>query len=248
MRKTLLLSTILITAAITAEGGERVAYTVGDATFEGYHATPTGDARGTIVLLPTWFGLSDFETGRADELADMGFEVFAADLYAKGEQPQTMEERQAALQAHLANTEGMHAMVRAAVEAADAVEDRPLILMGYSMGGITAMETAWSGQGKELGIDGYGIFSGRVSDAKGRMMPEDAGAFFVAHGGADEMIPASNISAFADKAELSGSTVVAHTYPGVGHLFSAKGFPNYDPAAAEAAWADYTAYLDRIAG
>ena len=93
------------------------------------------------------------------------------------------------------------------------------------------MELAWSGLGNALGVDGYVIFSGRVSDTHGRTMPEGVAPFFVAQGEADTQIQVSGLENFADDVDLAGGQVTALTYPGAGHLFSAFGFPNYDAAA-----------------
>lgn len=247
MTKIALLTTALTFAAATALAGENATYEVDGDTFNGYLAqakTP----RGTIVILPTWNGLSDYEKDRAQMLADMGFTSFAADLYAIGEHPTTMEAKQAALQAHLADQVRMHAMLQAAISASGEESDAPLFVMGYSMGAITAMELAWSGLGNELGVDGYIIFSGRVSDTKGRIMPDEVAPFFVAHGEADTQVNVGGLTNFIDDVELAGSEVNAHVYSGAGHLFSAFGFPNYDAEADADSWGKLMDFLANQVG
>ncbi|PHQ96451.1 MAG: hypothetical protein COB40_08230 [Marinosulfonomonas sp.] len=207
-----------------------------------------GCPRGTIVILTTWNGLSDFEMDRAQMLADMGFSSFVADLYPIGQQPMTMEAKQAALKAHLGDQDRMQAIVSAAISQARDDNDEPLFVMGYSMGAITAMEVAWSGLGNEIGVDGYVIFSGRVSDAHGRIMPDAVAPFFVAHGEADTQVQVSGLENFVDDVELAGSTVTAHTYPGAGHLFSAFGFPNYNADDDADSWAELTNFLEGRVG
>jgi dienelactone hydrolase len=227
--------------------GDNVTYAVDDNMFDGYLARAE-NPQGTIVILPTWNGLGDYEKDRAQMLADMGFTSLAADLYPTGEHPMTMEAKQAALKAHLGDQARMHAMLEAAISAARDAGDEPLLVMGYSMGAITAMELAWSGLGNELGVDGYLIFSGRVSDTQGRMMPDDVAPFFVAHGEADTQVNASGLENFVDDVDLAGSSVTAHIYPGAGHLFSAFGFPNYDGKADADSWAKLTEFLKSQAG
>lgn len=247
MTKTILLSTVLAMATATASAGDNVSYSVDGRNFDGYLAQAESP-RGTIVILPTWNGLSDYEKDRAQMLADMGFTSLAADLYPTSQHPTTMEAKQAALKAHLGDQAGMHAMLKAAIAAARGTGDGPLLVMGYSMGAITAMELAWSGLGNELGVDGYVIFSGRVSDTQGRMMPDDVAPFFVAHGEADTQVNVSGLENFVDDVELAGGLVTAHTYPGAGHLFSAFGFPNYDGKADADSWANLKQFLNSKAG
>lgn len=181
-------------------------------------------------------------------LADMGFTSFAADLYPIGEHPMTMEAKQAALKAHLGDQTGMHAMLQAAISTARDTSDEPLFVMGYSMGAITAMELAWSGLGNELDVDGYVIFSGRVSDTQGRIMPDDVAPFFVAHGEADTQVNVAGLENFVDDVDLAGSSVAAHTYTGAGHLFSAFGFPNYSAEADADSWGKLTDFLNGQVG
>ncbi|WP_167644713.1 dienelactone hydrolase family protein [Mameliella alba] len=237
----------LIVFCAAAQAGEPISYTIGDDRYDGYIAKANTE-HGTIVLLPTWNGLSDYEMDRAQMLAKLGFTTFAADLYPSGRAPKTMEAKKAALQTHLSDLDGMHEMLRGVITQARDNGADPLFVMGYSMGAITAMELAWSGLGKELGVDGYVIFSGRVSDTHGRMMPDGTAPFFVAHGDADTQVNVTGLDNFVDDADLAGAPVSAHVYAGAGHLFSAFGFPNYDAAADADSWAKLTAFLTDHAG
>jgi dienelactone hydrolase len=247
MMKMTLMSAVLALAGTNVWAGESTEFAVGEETYSGYIAR-AHNPRGTIVILPTWNGLSDYEMDRAQMLADMGFTSFVADLYPVGQQPRTMEAKQAALEAHVGDRDRMNAIVSAAITQARQTSDEPLLVMGYSMGALTAMEVAWSGTGNELGVDGYIIFSGRLSDAHGRMMPDDVAPFFVALGEADKMIPISTLINFVDDVELAGGTVTAHTYPEAGHLFSAFGFPNYSAEDDANSWAQLTKFLDDHVG
>lgn len=242
MTKTVIYSTAFALVAAAASAGDNVQYMVDDRPFQGYLAMAE-DPLGTVVILPTWNGLSDYEKDRARMLADMGYTAFAADLYPAGAHPTTMKAKQAALKAHLGDQVGMHAMLDAAISTARTAGNDPLIVMGYSMGAITAMELAWSGLGNELGVDGYAIFSGRVSDTHGRMMPDDVAPFFVALGEADTQVNVSGLDAFVGDIDLAGGTVTSHTYPEAGHLFSAFGFPNYDAEADADSWAKLAEFL-----
>ncbi len=242
MTKTVALTIALAFATTTALAGENLTYTVNGSTFDGYLAEAE-NPRGTIVILPTWNGLSDYEKDRAQMLAELGFNSFAADLYPVGEHPLTMEAKQAALTALLGNQDQMHDVLRAAVSEARQNANEPLMVMGYSMGALTVMELAWSGLGNELGVDGYIIFSGRVSDPRSRMMPDDVAPFFLAIGEVDQRIPLSSLPSFIDDVEMAGGAVTAHTIPDAGHLFSAFGFPNYDAEADADSWGKLTDFL-----
>jgi len=236
------MTTALAVTATASWAGEDTEFVVGDEIYAGYIAR-SDNQRGTIVILPTWNGLSDYEKDRAQMLADLGFTGFAANLYPVGQYPTTMEAKQSGLEALLSDQDRMNAIVSTAITEARDISEGPLLVMGYSMGAIAAMEIAWSGTGNALGVDGYIIFSGRVSDTHGRMMPDDVAPFFVAHGEADTQVQISGLTNFVDDVELAGGTVEAHTYPGAGHLFSAFGFPNYSADDDTQSWAELTKFL-----
>lgn len=222
-------------AATTANAGEVVTYGTRDAQFEGYQEI-VANPKGTVVVLPTWNGVSDYEKDRAQMLADMGYNALAADLHGKGALPKTMEEKEAAYGAFFKDETRMDTVLRAALAHAHTMGTEKIVVMGYSMGGGATMEVARSGLGAEMGVDAYVVFSGRVSDPKGRFFPEDSGPVFVAHGAKDHRVPVSGLINFEDDLDMAG---VAHTiivYPEAGHLFSAFGFPNYDAAADADSW------------
>ncbi|MBQ0757718.1 MAG: dienelactone hydrolase family protein, partial [Amphritea sp.] len=77
------LSLFLSTAG---QAGIIVKYQVNGLDYEGYYTSPT---QGTpmVLLVHDWDGLTDYEVKRADMLAEMGYSVFAADLFGAGVRP-----------------------------------------------------------------------------------------------------------------------------------------------------------------
>ncbi|MGE9270324.1 MAG: dienelactone hydrolase family protein [Verrucomicrobiales bacterium] len=56
---------------------------------EGYHAYEDSieGPRPGVLIVHQWTGLTDYEKGRARQLAEMGYNVFALDIYGKGIRP-----------------------------------------------------------------------------------------------------------------------------------------------------------------
>src|SRR5271166_2879412 len=48
--------------------------------------------RPAVLVVHQWKGLSDYERKRAEMLAQLGYNVFAVDIYGKGIRPQTPQE------------------------------------------------------------------------------------------------------------------------------------------------------------
>jgi dienelactone hydrolase len=80
---------------LAAQAGSYVTYDVGGTAFEGYVATPEGESRGTVLIVHDWDGMTDYEEGRADMLAEAGYTAFAIDVYGAETDPQGFEEYRA---------------------------------------------------------------------------------------------------------------------------------------------------------
>lgn len=88
MRKLLVLTMLLVwmVPAQAAVRSQTVEYKQGDALLEGYlvYDDALKGKRPAVLIVHEWWGLNDFIKGRADQLAQMGYIVFAADIYGKG--------------------------------------------------------------------------------------------------------------------------------------------------------------------
>ncbi len=70
---------------------QAVEYKQGDTTLEGYLAYDdsfTGKRPGVLVV-HQWMGLTDYEKHRAEQLAQLGYVAFCADIYGKGIRPKS---------------------------------------------------------------------------------------------------------------------------------------------------------------
>ncbi|MCB1337364.1 MAG: dienelactone hydrolase family protein [Maritimibacter sp.] len=244
--KTILTFAAALALSAPALAGEAVSYEAAGTSFDAYWEAPVG-ARGTVVILPTWNGLSDYEMDRAKMLAEAGYNALAVDLYGGSARPQSPEDKEAALNAVFADGDRLRAILAATVGKAESLAGGGnVVMLGYSMGGGAAMELVRSGLGAELGVDGYAVFSGRVSDPGGRMIPDGTAPIFVAHGTEDGRVPVSGLVNFADDLDLAGVEHRIEIYEGAGHLFSAFGFPNYDPELDAASWEALGAFLESL--
>lgn len=75
------------TAAIVTKP---VIYTDGDVTLEGYAAYDDAakENRPGVLIVHQWTGLTEYEKGRAELLASMGYVAFACDIYGQGIRPE----------------------------------------------------------------------------------------------------------------------------------------------------------------
>src|SRR3546814_4797984 len=88
-------SSDLTLAPFGAQAGESVTYTVDGADYEGYSAPAEGSAKGLVLIIHDWDGLTGYEEKRAEMLAELGYDAFAIDLFGKGNRPAEVAARQA---------------------------------------------------------------------------------------------------------------------------------------------------------
>ncbi|RYZ68905.1 MAG: dienelactone hydrolase family protein, partial [Proteobacteria bacterium] len=88
---------IMLTSLITASSfaaPKPFEYKDGETVLEGMVAQPKKNTHqgAAILVVPEWNGINPYVIKRLEQLAEMGYTAFAADIYGKGVRPTTMEE------------------------------------------------------------------------------------------------------------------------------------------------------------
>ena len=212
-----------------------VEYREGDAVLEGYLAVPddlNGAKRPGILLIHDWTGLQEFSRQRAEQLAKLGYVVFAADVYGKGVRPQTLQE--CGVQAGIYRKD--RALFRRRLNAAleilkshDNCDKAKLGAIGYCFGGTGVVELLRSG----ADIDGVVSFHGGLDSPN----PEDGrhikGKILVLHGADDPFVPQKNIEAFIAEMNRWKVDWQMISYSGAVHSFTKPKAGN-NPASGSA--------------
>ncbi|MEI9962084.1 MAG: dienelactone hydrolase family protein [Limisphaerales bacterium] len=97
---------------------ETVEYKQGDATLEGvlvYDDAIKGKRPGVLVV-HQWLGLTDYEKHRAEQLAQLGYVAFCADIYGKGIRPKDTGEAGALSSKYKADRQLLRARVKAGLD------------------------------------------------------------------------------------------------------------------------------------
>ena len=91
MKTTALLSAVVALAAFSQTAvakikTEVVEYKDGDAVLEGFLAYDDANdkPRPGVLVVQDWTGVGDYVKGRAQQLAELGYVAFCADIYGKG--------------------------------------------------------------------------------------------------------------------------------------------------------------------
>nr|WP_275288220.1 dienelactone hydrolase family protein [Halomonas elongata] len=239
----LLLSGFTGTALADAPDGHSIDYQVGDEAFTGYLASAPDEARGTVLIIHDWDGLTDYERQRADMLAARGYDAFAIDLYGKGNRPVETDARKAETARLYDDRERMRRLTLAGLEEArQQGVAQPTVVMGYCFGGAVVLELARSGQAED--VHGYATFHGGLGTPEGQSYSADTPPILVAHGGADTSITMSDVATLAEELEAAGVTYEIEVYSGAPHAFTVIGGDRYQARADEKSWAAFHSLLD----
>ncbi len=247
-------SLFLATSPLRAEIKETVVeYKSGDVVCEGLHVVDTAKTGKlpAVLIIHQWTGLSENEKMRARMLAELGYSVFAADVYGKGVRPQPPEAGKVAGQYKTDRKLYRERMLSAleVLNKDEHTDPAKVAAIGYCFGGTGVIELARSG----ALVKGVVSFHGGLDSPA----PEDGrnikGKVLALHGADDPFVPPADIAAFEKEMKDAKVDYKLVSYPGAVHAFTQKaaGDDNskgaaYNKAADRASWNEMKAFFARL--
>jgi len=212
-----------------------------------------GEARPTVILIPTVMGVSPLELGFARQLVELGYNAFVADLFGKkfrgaerdvmfGEMGRLKGDREALLRRLQAVLEQVRGL--------DGAKDQPIVIAGYCFGGMCALDLARSGADIAAAVSFHGLF-----DPPGLPKQNIKAKVVAFHGWDDPMVPPEAVVALGQELTDGGADWQIHAYGNVAH-----GFTNpkahemqidgvrYNALAAERSWTSFISLLEELFG
>lgn len=212
-----------------------------------------GQARPTVMLIPTVMGVSDLELGFARQLVELGYNAFVADIFGKkfrgaprdvmfGEMNRLGEDRTALRRRLLAIVE----QVRGLKE----VENGNLVVAGYCFGGKCALDVVRTGVDIAAAVAFHGLL-----DPPDWPTEKTSAKVVAFHGWDDPMAPPDHVVALGKELTEAGADWQIHAYGNVRHGFTN---PNahqigldavrYNELAAERSWTSFINLLEETFG
>ena len=229
-----------VTSVAFGASGASVTYQVSGQSYEGYYISPSERAP-FVLLIHDWDGLTDYEIKRANMLADLGYAVFALDLFGAGVRPTEVKDKRQHTGELYKDREKMRALMKGALDTAKnkGANIDNAVAFGYCFGGAAVLELARSG----VDLKGFASFHGGLKTPQRQNYSQTRGKILIMHGSADTAI---TMDQFADLAKELESTGVAHemiTYGGAQHAFTVFGSKRYQEAADKKSWKRFTEFL-----
>lgn len=208
-------------AAVTTK---TIEYSDKGKTFEGVLVTPEKKAQNlpVILMVHNWMGVTDETRKQASRYAELGYAVFAADIYGKGIRPQNAAD--AGTQATLYKND--RALFRERLNLAlstalaqPGVNKTKVAVLGYCFGGTGAIELARSGADLDAVVSFHGgLDSPTPADGK-----NIKGKLLALHGADDPFVPPADLTAFEKEMTDNKVSYQLIKYPGAVHSFTDVG-------------------------
>jgi dienelactone hydrolase len=233
---------LLLSVSTVAFGasGAALTYQVNGQSYEGYYISPSDQAP-FVLLIHDWDGLTDYEVKRADMLADLGYAVFAMDLFGAGVRPTEMKDKRQHTGELYKDREKMRSLMKGALDTAKEKGARidNAVVVGYCFGGAAVLELARSG----AELKGFATFHGGLKTPQGQNYAKTQGKILIMHGSADTAITMDQFADLAKELEAAGIAHEMITYGGAQHAFTVFGQNRYQEAADKKSWRRFTEFL-----
>ncbi len=172
-----------------------------------------------ILIVPQWMGLTDYEKGRAGQLAELGYVAFCADIYGDGHVAKDMQEAGSLA----AKYKGDRALYRSRLTAAlKALASSPHVdparcaAIGYCFGGTGVLELARSG----ADVKGVVSFHGGLDSPNPGDGKSIKAKVLILHGADDPYSPKADIEALKKELEDGGVDYYMVFYGHAVHSFT----------------------------
>lgn len=206
------------------------------------------------MVIPEWWGLTDYPKMRARKLAQLGYIALVADMYGNGtiaDSPSLAQKYAMPFYSNptLAGTRFMAALNK--LKTFPQADTARIAAIGYCFGGSMVLNAAKMG----APLNGVVSFHGDL-----RGVPADKNLLkakiLVCHGAADSFVPQEQVNAFKKQMDSIGADYTFKVYPDATHAFTNPratergqrfNMPiQYNAAADTASWKDMQDFFGRI--
>lgn len=235
---------------------EPVEYTGDNVTMNGFVAYDENNdsTRPGVLIVPEWWGVTDYVKGRARQLAELGYIAMVVDMYGNGKTADNPDSAGKYAMPFYKDPQMAQARFDAALaklKSYKQTDASKIAAIGYCFGGAQVLNMARLGEGLKGVVSFHGNLVGVPAD-KDKLKA----AILVCHGGSDPFVPNTEVITFKKQMDSIGANYTFKTYEGAVHAFTN---PNatamgekfkipikYDAAADSASFSDMRIFFGNI--
>lgn len=230
---------------------QNVEYKDGKTVLEGFLAYDDSiqGKRPGVLVVHEWKGLNDYAKKRAEQLAQMGYVAFAADMYGRGVIAKDHAEAARLSGVYRDDRKLTRKRAKAAYKVLAKnpnVDSSKIAAIGYCFGGMTVLEMARAG----MDLKGVASFHGSLPTPLPAEKGKVKAKVVVFHGGDDTFAGASDVPDFETEMKNAGVDWTFVVLGGAAHSFTVPEAGNnkasgmaYDEKADKRSWKIFTQFL-----
>ena len=238
-------------AAIT---GKLVPYKAGDTSLVGYivYDKAVQGKRPAVIVVPDWWGHSNYARDRAEALAKLGYTAIVMDMYGDGkyvEFPETKKQ----MTMFTADPKTMEVRFDATYQTLiknETVDSNHIAAIGYSLGGRVVLEMARRGKDLDGVASIWGVIPKTDNPAKKGFVKAK---ILVQQAEDDSSAPMEDVNKLKKEMAAAGVETKVIVYPGTKHGFTRPDATTraekhnlpirYNDKAAKQSWKDLSKFL-----
>jgi dienelactone hydrolase len=205
-----------------------------------------------VLVFPEWWGLNDYPKHRAEQLAQLGYVAFAADMYGDDTVTDSAPDATKLMTAVKGDLDTLRARAHAAFDVLSKdphVDPNKIAAIGYCFGGTVALELARSG----APLVGVVSFHGGLDTARPADPASIKGKILVCTGGDDAFVPPAQVEAFENEMRQAHVDWQVLVFGGAHHAFTnpaadSHHIPNiaYNADADRRSWGAMKSFFDEV--
>ena len=235
----------------------KIDYQVGDKTHQAYLAydeSINAPVPG-VIIVHEWWGVNNYITERAHQLAELGYVALAIDMYGNGSIAADTDEAGGLMTAVLEDMDKGTAALRAGYQLLldqSLADQEKTAAIGYCFGGAMALHMARIG----LPLLAVATFHGALGSFHTAEPGSIQARILVCHGEADSMVTIDDLASFKAEMDAAGADYEVNLYAGAKHGFSNRGADDnaskygidvgYNAEADQASWQAMQSLFNKV--
>ena len=200
---------------------ENVDYQGDGVTMKGFVAynESLSSLRPIVLIVPEWWGISDYTRERAKQLAELGYLAFAVDFYGEGKTAETPDEAGKLAGPFYApgSTMGKNRFdaALAKIKTFPGADTNKIAAIGYCFGGAMVLNMARLGEPLKGVVSFHGNLIGAPLNKE--LLKADV---LVCHGDSDKFVLPAEVATFKKQMDSVGASYTFKSYANATHAFT----------------------------